>query len=242
LGRGDRISIDRRFDKNLFFFRPSASVFTSTQIPFKTDNGVTNFLFLQDTLNRTADNFFLGATRQFNGYRPIYSQPTDSMLRVMMYESDNHLADQTLLMVSHQRLGKINDLALIDWVMANDFARMPHDPRWTDGSGLSRYNLFSPDDFVFILNRMKQEFGLKRIAGIFPTGGVGTLKSYYNDIPGKIYAKTGTLSGVVALSGFLQTKSGKWLIFSVLVNNHRTSATNIRKGVEQFLTQIRGYY
>ena len=131
---------------------------------------------------------------------------------------------------------------MIDWAMANDFAKMPHDPRWTDGSGLSRYNLFSPDDFVFILNRMKQEFGIQRIAGIFPTGGTGTIKSYYNDLSGKIYAKTGTLSGVVTLSGFIQAASGKWLIFSVLVNNHRTSATTIRKGIEQFLSSARNYY
>lgn len=242
LGKGDRVSIDRHFDKNQFYFRRSGAAFSSTQVPFKTDNGLTNFLFLQDTLNRNMDNFFLGVERSFKGYRPVYSQPTDSMLRIMMHESDNHLADQTLLMVSQQRLGKLNDLAMIDWAMANDFARMPHDPRWTDGSGLSRYNLFSPDDFVFILNRMKQEFGMERIAGIFPTGGAGTIKSYYTDIPGKIYAKTGTLSGVVTLSGFIQAASGKWLIFSVLVNNHRTSATTIRKGIEQFLLKVRGYY
>ena len=242
LGKGDRVSIERHPDKNQFYFRSSGSAFTSTQVPFKTESGLTNFLFLRDTLNRSVDNFFLGTERQFKGYRPVYSQSTDSMLRLMMYDSDNHLADQTLLMVSQQRLGKLNDQAIIDWVMANDFARMPHEPRWTDGSGLSRYNLFSPDDFVFILSRMKQEFGMRRIGGIFPTGGTGTLKSYYNSIPGKIYAKTGTLSGVVTLSGFLQAASGKWLIFSVLVNHHRTNATTIRKGIEQFLLNVRKYY
>jgi len=86
LGKGDRVTIDRHFDKNQFYFRPSGSVFSSIQVPFKTDNGVTNFLFLQDTLNRHSDNFFMGFERQFNGYRNVYSQPTDSMLRVMMYD------------------------------------------------------------------------------------------------------------------------------------------------------------
>ncbi|MFM7671522.1 MAG: D-alanyl-D-alanine carboxypeptidase/D-alanyl-D-alanine-endopeptidase [Bacteroidota bacterium] len=242
LGKGDRFDIDRSFDKNLFYIRKQESSFSSQQIPFKTDNGLTNFLFLRDTLNRNEDNFSMGMERQFSGYRPIYSQRTDTMLRVMMYESDNHLADQSLLMVSQKRLGKINDLALIDLVMSTDFARMPHDPRWTDGSGLSRYNLFSPDDFVFILDRMKKEFGMDRISKILPTGGTGTLKSYYNDITGKIYAKTGTLSGVVALSGFLQTQSGKWLVFSVLVNNHRTTATVVRQGIEKFLLSVRARY
>jgi D-alanyl-D-alanine carboxypeptidase/D-alanyl-D-alanine-endopeptidase (penicillin-binding protein 4) len=242
LSKGDRVEIDRHFDKNLFYFKKNESAFVSQQVPFKTDNGLTNFLFLRDTLNRNENNFFWGVQRNFTGYRPVFSMSTDSMLRVLMYDSDNHLADQTLLMVSQKRLGKMNDLELIDKVKADDFSKMPHDPRWTDGSGLSRYNLFSPDDFVFILDRMKKEFGMDRIARIFPTGGVGTLKSYYNDLQNKIYAKTGTLSGVVTLSGFIQTRSGKWLVFSVLVNNHRTSATIVRKGVEQFLLKLRGDY
>lgn len=242
IGKGDGFDIDRMFDKNLFFLRKRESSFSGQQIPFKTENGLTNFLFLRDTLNRTEDNFAVSNKRQFDGYRPVYSQRTDTMLRVMMYDSDNHLADQSLLMVSQKRLGKINDQALIELVMKTDFAGMPHDPRWTDGSGLSRYNLFSPDDFVFILNRMKKEFGMGRISQIFPTGGVGTLKSYYNSIAGKIYAKTGTLSGVVALSGFIQTLSGNWLIFSVLVNNHRTTAKEVREGIEKFLLSVRSRY
>lgn len=239
LGKGDRFEIDRQFDKNQFLVRKKDAAFSGQQIPFKTDSGVTNFLFLRDTLNRSENDFFMGIRRQFNGYRNVYSLPTDTMLRVMMYESDNHLADQSLLMVGQKRVGKLNDVALIDLVKSTDFAKMPHDPRWTDGSGLSRYNLFSPDDFVFILDRMKKEFGMERIAGIFPTGGDGTLKSYYKDLSGKIYAKTGTLSGVVALSGFIQARSGKWLIFSVLVNNHRTSASVVRQGIEKFLMRVR---
>lgn len=242
LTKGDRVEIDRHIDKNLFYFKKRSTPFADQQVPFKTDNGITNFLFLQDTLNRTVNDFHLGFERQTQGYQPVYSQPTDSMLRILMCESDNHLADQSLLMVSQRRLGRMNDLEMIERVLSDDFAKMPQPPRWTDGSGLSRYNLFTPDDFVFILDKMKKEFGMTRIAGIFPTGGVGTLKSYYNDIRNKIYAKTGTLSGVVTLSGFIQAASGKWLIFSVLVNNHRTTATVVRKGVEQFLQQVRLRY
>jgi len=53
---------------------------------------------------------------------------------------------------------------------------------------------------------------------------------------------TGTLNGVVALSGFLYTKKNKLLIFSVLVNNHRSSATSIRKGIEKFIQDLRDKY
>ncbi len=174
--------------------------------------------------------------------RKIYSQATDSMLSLMMHRSDNFFAEQSLQMVSLNRLGVMNDRKIIDTILKTDFKNLPQPPRWADGSGLSRYNLFTPQDFVFILNKMKTEFGMERIKTILPTGGEGTIGSYYKADSGYIYVKTGTLSGVVALSGFLYTKKGKQLIFSILVNNHQSSAMDIRRAVEKFLQGVRNKY
>ena len=89
---------------------------------------------------------------------------------------------------------------------------------------------------------MKNEFGMDRIKTIFPMGGEGTLTNYYTKDSNYIYAKTGTLSGVVSLSGYLYTRKGKLLLFSALVNNHQASATEIRRLVENFLLGIREKY
>jgi D-alanyl-D-alanine carboxypeptidase/D-alanyl-D-alanine-endopeptidase (penicillin-binding protein 4) len=174
--------------------------------------------------------------------KTIFSQPTDSLLKPMMHRSDNFFAEQSLLMVSNEMLGIMNDAKIIDTLLKTDFKDLPQKPRWVDGSGLSRYNLFTPQDFVVILGKMKNEFGMNRIKEIFPTGGEGTISSYYKTENGFIYAKTGTLSGVVALSGFLTTKKNKELIFSVLVNNHHGSATAVRKAVEKFIKSVREKY
>lgn len=172
----------------------------------------------------------------------FHSQPTDSLLKPMMHRSDNFFAEQSLLMASNEHLGFMNDAKIIDTILKTDFKDLPQKPRWVDGSGLSRYNLFTPQDFVFILNKMKNEFGMARIKEVFPSGGEGTLSSYYKKDSTFIYAKTGSLSGVLALSGFLYTKGGKELIFSVLVNNHNGSATNVRRAVEKFIQGIREKY
>jgi D-alanyl-D-alanine carboxypeptidase/D-alanyl-D-alanine-endopeptidase (penicillin-binding protein 4) len=95
---------------------------------------------------------------------------------------------------------------------------------------------------VSILDRMQREFGWERVRRIFPSGNEGTLSGYYMNDSDAIFAKTGTLSGVVALSVFLQTRKGKWLAFSVMVNNHQSSAAAVRRQIEKFLLALRSRY
>jgi D-alanyl-D-alanine carboxypeptidase/D-alanyl-D-alanine-endopeptidase (penicillin-binding protein 4) len=174
--------------------------------------------------------------------RTIHSQPLDSLLKPMMYESDNFFAEQSLLMVSNQLLGYMNDRKIVDSLLKTDFKDLPQKPYWADGSGLSHYNLFTPQDFVFLLNKIKSEYSWERIKNTLPTGGEGTLSSYYKDDAGFIYAKTGTLSNNCALSGYLITKKNKLLIFSILVNNYGTGATPVRRAVEKFIKGLREKY
>jgi D-alanyl-D-alanine carboxypeptidase/D-alanyl-D-alanine-endopeptidase (penicillin-binding protein 4) len=89
---------------------------------------------------------------------------------------------------------------------------------------------------------MRLQFGMNRIKEIFPTGNEGTLSNYYKSSSGYLFAKTGTLSGVVAFSGFLYTRKNKLLIISVLVNNHQASATAVRRAVERFVEGLRNEY
>jgi serine-type D-Ala-D-Ala carboxypeptidase/endopeptidase (penicillin-binding protein 4) len=214
------------------------------RIPFATLNGETNKKILSDTLHRAinpADDF-IPVTPEDRKVSVIHSQPTDSLLKPMMHRSDNFFAEQSLLMVSNERLGIMNDEKIIDTLLKTDFKDLPQQPRWVDGSGLSRYNLFTPQDFIAILNKMKNEFGMERIKVILPTGGEGTISNYYKADIGFIYAKTGSLSGVIAFSGFLYTKKNKLLIFSTLINNHQASSTDVRRAIEKFLQKLRSDY
>ncbi len=212
-----------------------------TNIPFISNNGITQLEILNDITHKSFKTFET-KLRDHEGYKVLKSQPTDSMLTPMMHNSDNFFAEQTLLMASNELLGHMNDEAIIDSLLKKDLIDIPQKPSWVDGSGLSRYNLFTPQSFVYLLNKMKNEFGLKRLKTILPTGGTGTLKNYYVTDSSFIYAKTGSLSGCIALSGFLITRKNKLLIFSVLTNNFKGRATAVRRAIEKFITGIRMDY
>jgi serine-type D-Ala-D-Ala carboxypeptidase/endopeptidase (penicillin-binding protein 4) len=91
-----------------------------------------------------------------------------------------------------------------------------------EGSGLSRGNLVTPDALVRLLIFMNRHRWAQAWRDALPVGGVdGTLKSRFTGAPtkGNVRAKTGTLSGVCALSGYLTTAAGEPIAFSILVNN-----------------------
>ncbi len=234
-----KFAIDRDKSDNHFEIVKSTRTFTATQIPFTTKKSFedVSLNLLEDTLNRVLQ-FASAINDQTAVWKKFYSQPTDSMLKLMMHESDNFFAEQTLLMVGNEKIGLMDDNKTIDTLLKSDFLGLPQKPKWVDGSGLSRYNLMTPQDFVWILTQMKKSFSWERINTILPGANEGTLAGLYKGYEGKIFAKTGTLSNHVALSGYITTKKGTTLIFSVLVNAHQTAAGTIRKSIEQFITGI----
>lgn len=233
--------VQRNRDENVFMITEGKEKKKEQDVPFVTHGIQSALELLPDTIRKQIT--YLPELKKLPAnLSTIFSQPTDSLLQPMMYRSDNFFAEQSLLMVSQVKLGEMNDRKIIDTLLKTDLSDLPQTPRWVDGSGLSRYNLFTPNDFVVLLQKMQQEFGMKRLQAILPTGGKGTLGNLYKQDSNYIFAKTGTLSGVVALSGYIYTKKNKLLIFSVLINNHTGNAGSIRRRIEAFLTGIRNRY
>lgn len=231
--------IDRDKDDNHFTVVKSNRSFTTTYIPFAVKKGMEALALplLEDTLNKIL-NYATALAEESTAWKKFHSQPTDSLLKDMMHNSDNFFAEQSLLMVGNEKIGLMDDYKTIDTLLKSDFKGLPQKPKWVDGSGLSRYNLITPQDFIWLLTQMKKEFNWNRLTTILPTGNEGTLAGLYKGYEGKIYAKTGTLSNHVALSGYLLTNKGKELAFSILVNAHQISAGTIRKSIEQLLTSL----
>lgn len=235
-GNSKQFSVTRDRNENFFYVTEGKEMLRSIHVPFVT-NGVLSALdLMRDSIGKTI--LYVPAETVRRADKLLRSQPTDSLYARMMHESDNFFAEQNILMLSDQLLGKLDSDKAIDTLARLFFSDMPQQPRWADGSGLSRYNLFSPADFVWLLRKMKAEFTEQRLFAILPAGNEGTLKGLYKEIGNNLHAKTGTLSGQLALSGYLTTQKGHHLVFSVLVNNHSGSAAAVRKQLENFLLKF----
>jgi D-alanyl-D-alanine carboxypeptidase/D-alanyl-D-alanine-endopeptidase (penicillin-binding protein 4) len=111
-----------------------------------------------------------------------------------------------------------------------------------DGSGLSRYDYVTADMLTWLLTYFWAD---PRHADAFeatlPVAGVsGTLANRMKDTPaeGRVRAKTGTLSNVRTLSGYLTTVDGETIVFSMLANNFRVPAADIDAIMDRALGHV----
>ncbi|NER10909.1 D-alanyl-D-alanine carboxypeptidase / D-alanyl-D-alanine-endopeptidase (penicillin-binding protein 4) [Muriicola jejuensis] len=232
---------DRNRDegRNYFYFDPDRR--DTLEVPFITSDRL-SLRLLGRALEKEihlGDSFPAGEKKVFMG-----ATPADSLYRRLMQESDNFIAEQ-LLMVSASALSDSLSPSLSrDFVLETYLSGIRYKPRWVDGSGLSRYNLFTPSSTVYVLEKLLEEKGKEWVFGIFPSGGRnGTLQEWFpGDPESYIYAKSGTLGNTYCLSGYLICASGRLLIFSFMNNHYLEPTSRIKTRMQDILEEIRDSY
>lgn len=233
----DSTNINREFANNTFYLEKMDK--TPNYIPFKTSIELVAEL-LSDTLQKPVHVTLHSPSGDFN---TLYSVKADSVYKQMLVVSDNFIAEQLMLQVGKEVSEKYNVHDGIDYILENKLSTLPQKPRWVDGSGLSRYNLTTPENSVHLLTKMYREIPLDKLLSYFPIGGkTGTLRNWYANETPYVYAKSGTLSNNYSLSGFLITKKGTVLIFSYMNNHYRLSNSQIRTQMQEHLLEIYNKY
>lgn len=154
------------------------------------------------------------------------SEPLTKFIHEMLKESDNLISD-TLF----KKLGSTYFKGQGTWksgskavrrILASKVEVHPFVGVIADGSGLSRYNLISPEQMVELLEHIYQKNDVaKQFITALPISGIdGTLEHRMGapGFRGKVKAKTGTMANVTSLSGFVYTKNNKTLAFSIIIN------------------------
>ena len=207
---------------------------TSTQLAVK---------LLTDSLQRE-----IGISFRDNRNLPKihYSIPADSIYKTMLQQSDNMLAEQTMMLcdaVKDSSNAQISTESGINFAKTKFLTDLPDEPIWVDGSGMSRHNLFTPRSIVKLLQKIHAKTNQERLFSLLAIGGkTGTIRNMFKGEEPYIFAKSGSLANNYNLSGYLKTKSGKILAFSFMNNNFVSSTSEIRKEVERIINLVHEKY
>jgi len=110
-----------------------------------------------------------------------------------------------------------------------------------DGSGLSRQNLVTPHAVVQLLTYSATQPWGAAYKSTFPVGGIdGSLTDRLTSprLQNRIMAKTGSLGGVKALSGYATTDSGQSVVFSIMSNNFILPAKRVTDAIDELVQAI----
>ena len=235
--KSSTFSVQRDMGTNLFSYPAGKQIKSnySQEIPFKTGVEVITAL-LTDTLKKEVT--IINKTLEKSA-KTFYSLPSDSLYFRMLQVSDNMIAEHLMLECADVLTGELNTTLGIEKAKEKFMADLPDAPRWVDGSGLSRFNLFTPRTMIALLGKIHEIIPEERLFKLLPAAGKsGTLRSLVTTDKPYIFAKSGSLSNNYCLSGFIVTKKGKVLIFSMMNNNFLKSTSEIRKEVGSILTEI----
>jgi serine-type D-Ala-D-Ala carboxypeptidase/endopeptidase (penicillin-binding protein 4) len=150
----------------------------------------------------------------------------DTVLTFLEKVSDNLAAECVLKTIAARKIGGAGSAGSGITCVHQLLTRLGVDTTRVsvaDGSGLSRYNLTSPSTIVRLLQAVyRDDESFPTLYHALPIAGIdGTIGSRMKNTlaAGNLRAKTGSLSGVSALSGYVRTLDGEMLGFSILMQN-----------------------
>jgi D-alanyl-D-alanine carboxypeptidase/D-alanyl-D-alanine-endopeptidase (penicillin-binding protein 4) len=177
------------------------------------------------------------------------SEPLTAAVSFMLKESDNLAAELLVKAMGAYRSGRPgatpDGLRAVQGVLTEIAGLDTLQYRFADGSGLSWYNLVAPDQTMRLLMSAYRDSTLREpLLAALPVAGVdGTLKNRMRSSPaeGTLRAKTGTLSGASCLSGFVRTRDGETVAFSIMMNHFVGSSATARRTQDAIGALLAGF-
>lgn len=180
----------------------------------------------------------------------VVESPPLSELLIETNVNSNNLYAEALLRALAVRKPRVQNQTSVDValeVVKASLTQLGVDPAnyiLVDGSGLSRRDLVTPEAFVQTLRGIARTPAAFVYRASLPVAGkTGTLKNRFRNTSaeGIVQAKTGTMTGVVSLSGYMNASKYEPLIFSIIVNQSEQPATVVRQAIDEIvvlLTQL----
>lgn len=172
------------------------------------------------------------ALQLYDGQTPLKNSNLGTLVRTINVNSNNGYADSLFRSIGGS--GAVQRALAPLGVNRGEY-------RMSDGSGLSRSNAVQPRAFVHLLESMTEAKGSDIFRSSLPIAGqTGTLRRRFRNTPvqGRVSAKTGTLRGVRALSGYMEHPLYNTLVFSVLVNQPGQDGDTLVSAVDRVVLTL----
>lgn len=186
------------------------------------------------------------------------SAPLSDVVQAMLQHSDNNIAETLLRMTAlgagHPATFK-GGTDVVRQVLSGVYGVSLDNFVLHDGSGLSRKDRIPAATLAQILDLLTQPRYAHTLGPVLkglPVSGDdgGTLSTAYGRFDGehskcavgKVHAKTGTLTGAIALSGLTQGKDGKWKVFSFVENGATADQNATKDAMDDLAATVNGCY
>jgi D-alanyl-D-alanine carboxypeptidase/D-alanyl-D-alanine-endopeptidase (penicillin-binding protein 4) len=175
------------------------------------------------------------------------SAPLSALAGYFLKVSQNFYADMLLKTIGRAagRPGSVAEGVRVVRETIAAWGVAPDEIVMNDGSGLSRYDYLTADAVVAVLRHVWQDVRLRGpfVSALPVAGHDGTLDTRMRGtiLDDRVEAKTGTLANVRSLSGYLETTTGKHVVFAILVNNFIAPASQVDAIVERVLSIVAAY-
>ncbi len=170
----------------------------------------------------------------------LWSPPLSQLLSGILESSQNWMTEQLVraLGARYGRKGSWDEgTGVMHAYLVNEVGVVPSDLSPRDGSGLSAYNLVTPRAMVRVLKEMAEGPSAEafRSALAEPSEEGSTLETRLSGLEDRVFAKTGTISNVNSLSGYLVRDDGDDVIFSILTNGSGLPASRLRPVIDDIV-------
>ena len=228
-------ALERDFNNNKFYSNPKKWEIKDTLYrPFITNDS----LFLKLLSNATNNLIIFEKSNDEVIWDKLYTNHEKALYKALLHDSDNGIAESLLLMISKEIFDEFSTDKAINYFKNKWRGQLSDSLFWVDGSGVSRYNMFTPRTITSILKMITLEISRNEIEEFFPKSYNLNTSSPYSDLSG-VFAKTGSLKHNHNLSGYIFKQNGELLTFSIMVNHYDKSKIDTQKGISQLLKKIK---
>ena len=173
------------------------------------------------------------------------SHPLSEIVQPLLKDSINLYAEAVMRLNAAPGAVPTNDAALAGFRGRLEAWGIEADAQQViDGSGLSRRNVISADALLAILRRMQDPAAASPFVRALPIAGVdGSLANRMRESPaaGNVRAKTGTMSNIRSLAGYVTTRDGEHLAFVAMVNNFEGSGTSANQALDAIAIRLASF-